>query len=193
MGKSNTKNQYNKKVITILFLIILLLIIGFLMKNSFDYQGNTFISRDDSHGSDLIVSKIIMARTAESIQGVYGYKYMVAVIIKNIGEAPVSRPFNIIVNAPGYENNLQRTNRKFSPKWGGSWIEGGKVLMPGEEIGGAWLYPVYLREFDVNYEVSATVDSGSEIRESNDENNKLVKHFTLYMEYGQVPNVKAVD
>ncbi|MBI3034921.1 hypothetical protein HYY71_01230 [Candidatus Woesearchaeota archaeon] len=146
-----------------------------------------------THGPDLIISRIEAHRTAESLGGVYGYKYLVAVIIKNAGTSPVSHPFNILVTAPGYDGDAQRTNRKFSPKWGGAWIEGGKVLMPGEEIGGAWLYPVYLRDFGVTYEVSAIVDSSSEIRESDENNNKLVKHFTLYMAPGQVPNVQAID
>ena len=146
--------------------------------------------------SDLIVSRIIVERTAEPSGGAYGKKYWIAIVIKNAGTTPVSRPFNITVKAPGYESgDVQRTNRKFQPnwaKWAGPWIEGGKVLMPGEEIGAAWLYPVYLRELGT-YEVSAVVDSSSEIRESDENNNELIKHFETYMAGGGVADVRPVD
>ncbi|MBI2653603.1 hypothetical protein HYX02_02210 [Candidatus Woesearchaeota archaeon] len=195
--KRNTQHPshhwMNGVIVVLILVLIIILVQGFFDNNRAATVGGNVVGGSSAHGADLIVSRIIVSRTAESIQGVYGYKYLVAVIIKNIGTAPVSRPFNILVTAPGYDGDLQRTNRKFSPKWGGTWIEGGKVLMPGEEIGGAWLYPVYLRELGATYEVSATVDSSSEIRESNEDNNKLVKHFTLYMELGQVPNVQAID
>ena len=160
------------------------------------------VPKDDVAGgsgthSDLIVSRIIVSRTAESSQGIYGYKYWVAVIIKNAGTTPVTRPFDVTVKAPGYESgDVQRTNRKFQPnwaKWAGPWIEGGKVIMPDEEIGAAWLYPVYLREMGKIYEVSTTVDSSSEIRESDENNNSLTKRYTLYTEIGNNINVKEVD
>lgn len=162
---------------------------------TYNIQKDHTVGEKGAH-ADLVVSRIIVSRTAETLGGVYGKKYWIAIVIKNVGTTPVSRPFNITVKAPGYENgDIQRTNRKFQPNapfWDWGWIEGGKVLMPGEEIGGAWLYPVYLRELGT-YEVSAVVDSSSEIREANENNNELIKHFEIYMAGGGVPNVRPVD
>lgn len=169
--------------------------VGFLLAGNNIGQENA-ASGGSAH-ADLVVSRIIVERTTASSQAIYGYKYWVAVIIKNAGTTPVTRPFDVTVSAPGYEaGDVQRTNRKFQPnweKWAGPWIEGGKVIMPGEEIGAAWLYPVYLREMDKIYEVSASVDSNSEIRETDENNNSLTKHYTLYPEIGNNVNVKEVD
>lgn len=154
-------------------------------------------SGGSSPNADLIVSRIIVSRTAESSAASYGKTYWVAIVIKNAGTTPVTRPFDVTVKAPGYENgDVQRTNRKFQPnwaRWSGPWLEGGRIIMPGEEIGAAWLYPVYLREVGRTYEVSAVVDSGSEIRESDENNNELVKHYETYMAGGGVADVRPVD
>lgn len=167
-------------------------LVGLLVTSNIQKDNATSLS--GAH-ADLIVSRILVLRTAEILG--YGEKYWVAIVIKNAGTTPVARPFNIAVNAPGHENEVQRTNQKFQPNapfwaWPGGWIEGGKTIMPGEEVGGAWLYPVYLRELGT-YEVSAVVDSSSEIRESDENNNKLTKHFEIYMAGGGAPNVRPVD
>ncbi|MBI2035875.1 MAG: hypothetical protein HYT12_04345 [Candidatus Liptonbacteria bacterium] len=60
-------------------------------------------------------------------------------------------------------------------------------------MSGAWLYPVTLSELGKTYEVSATVDSDSEIRESDESNNVLTKHFELYQDLGGVLNARAID
>lgn len=167
-------------------------LVGLLLANNI--QKDNAAGESGAH-ADLVVSRIIVDRTAED-GWVYGKKYWVAIVIKNAGTTPVSRPFNITVKAPGYESgDVQRTNRKFQPNapaWNFGWIEGGKVLMPSEEIGAAWLYPVYLRELGT-YEVSAVIDSDSEIRESDENNNELTKHFETYMAGGGVADVRPVD
>lgn len=186
-----TKTKVKKHRHIIMTALASVVLGGFLLASN--VQKDSSIGGSGAH-ADLIVSRILVLRTAEILG--YGEKYWVAIVIKNVGTTPVSRPFSITVKAPGYESgDVQRTNRKFQPNapvWDFGWIEGGKVLMPGEEIGGAWLYPVYLKELGT-YKVSAVVDSSSEIRESDENNNELTKNFEIYMAGGGVPNVRSVD
>ena len=151
------------------------------------------------NGPDLIVSSIGANRLATFTGFTYGKYYAITVWFKNIGTVPVSHPFSVVVNTPKsgswslYYTYIadERLNRKYLPRWGGSWLEGGKVLMPGEEIATS-VYWVPLYEGQV-YEISAIVDSLSEISEINEDNNKLVRRFVIEIGLGGLENVRAID
>jgi len=147
------------------------------------------------NGPDLIVSRMNAYRLSTSTGFTWGKYYGITIWFKNIGTAPVSHPFNVIVNAPKsttgmyYTYYQERLNQKFIPRFWGMWGRG-EVIKPGEEITTS-IYWVPLYEGQI-YEISAIVDSKSEISEIDESNNKLAKRFAIEMQYGGVENVKEI-
>src|SRR3989344_69418 len=147
------------------------------------------------NGPDLIVSRMNAYRLSTSTGFTWGKYYGITIWFKNIGTAPVSHPFNVIVNAPKsttgmyYTYYQERLNQKFIPRFWGMWGRG-EVIKPGEEITTS-IYWVPIYEGQI-YEISAIVDSKSEISEIDESNNKLAKRFAIEMQYGGVENVKEI-